>query len=107
ELALYNKTLKDKIQIVALNKSDLDSKNNADKFIEKFEDQYKIFKISAATTSGIKEMINFVTTILEKTEDRKFEIDEKIDETFLEEFYNKKEEFDLNYIIEDGIYIAY
>lgn len=107
ELALYNKTLKDKIQIVALNKSDLDSKNNADKFIEKFEDQYKIFKISAATTSGIKEMINFVTTILEKTEDRKFEIDEKIDETFLEEFYNKKEEFDLNYLIEDGIYIAY
>lgn len=107
ELALYNETLKDKVQIVALNKSDLDSNNNADKFIETFKEEYKIFKISAATTSGIKEMINYVSTVLANTEDKKFEIDEKIDENFLEEFYSKKEEFDLNYTIEEGIYVAY
>lgn len=36
ELYLYNNSFKDKVQIVALNKTDLDSNNNADKFIEKY-----------------------------------------------------------------------
>lgn len=107
ELYLYNDSFKDKVQIVALNKTDLDSNNNAEKFLEKYKDKYKIFKISAATTAGIKEMINYVTSILAKIEDEDFGLDEEIDENFLNEFYSKKEEFDLNYTIEDGIYVAY
>ena len=52
-------------------------------------------------------MINYVTSILAKIEDEDFGLDEEIDENFLNEFYSKKEEFDLNYTIEDGIYVAY
>lgn len=107
ELVLYNDAFKDRVQIVAVNKIDLDTNNNADKFIEKYKDKYQIFKISAATTSGIKEMINYVTSLLAKIEDDNFGLDEEIDDNFLNEFYSKKEEFDLNYTLEDGIYVAY
>lgn len=107
ELVLYNDNMKDKLQIVALNKSELDSNDNAQEFINKYKDQYKIFKISAATTNGIKDMINYVATILAETDYKKFDIDEEIDEGFLKEFYNKKEEYDLNYTKENDIYVAY
>lgn len=107
ELVLYNKGLENKPQVVALNKIDLDRDNNADKFIEEYKDQYEIFKISAGTTAGIKEMINYVTNLLNKTEDEKYEIDEKIDHNFLEKFYNTKENYDLNFTIENDVYVAY
>ncbi|MDD7306343.1 MAG: GTPase ObgE [Peptoniphilaceae bacterium] len=107
ELALYNKALKEKTQIVALNKVDLDFNDNASKFIEKYKDKYQIFRISAATTSGIKDLIDYVATTLSKLEEVQYESKEVIDENFLEEYYSKKEEFDLNYTYEDGIYVAY
>lgn len=51
-------------------------------------------------------MINYVTSILAKIEDEDFGLDEEIDETSLMNSI-VKEEFDLNYTIEDGIYVAY
>lgn len=107
ELELYNKSLKDKIQIVALNKSDLDFENKADEFIKNYENEFKIFKISAATTTGIKELIDEITRVLASTNIKPYVLDEIIDENYLEEYYSQKEEFDLNYTIEDGIYVAY
>lgn len=107
ELELYKKSLMDKEQIVALNKIDLDFNDNAKEFIEKYKDKYKIFKISAATTAGIKELIDYVTQVLADTKIKPYKLDEEVDEDYLETFYSQKEEYDLNFTIEDGIYIAY
>ena len=107
ELELYNDKLKQKPMVVALNKSELDYNNNAEDFIKEFSDEYKIFKISAATTSGIKELIDYVTEELERSTREEFALYEDIDEDFLEEFFNKEIDFDLNIIRENDIYRVY
>ena len=107
ELELYNDKLKQKPMVVALNKSELDYNNNAEDFIEEFSDEYKIFKISAATTSGIKELIDYVTEELERSTREEFALYEDIDEDFLEEFFNNEIDFDLNIIRENDIYRVY
>lgn len=107
ELELYNKNLSQKPMIVALNKAELDYNNNADKFIEKFSNTYKIFKISAATTQGVKELVDSVTEELENSKIDEFSLFEEVDENYLDEFYNKEIEFDLNFKKENDIYIVY
>ncbi|MFR6222353.1 MAG: GTPase ObgE, partial [Anaerococcus sp.] len=107
ELKLFDENLYNKYQIVALNKSDLDFKENYKKFEEKYSDKYKIFRISAATTNGIKDLIDEVSTVLYNFEDEQYDLDEKVDETYLEEFYDKSIASDeLYFEIEDGIYVC-
>ncbi|WP_270596562.1 GTPase ObgE [Anaerococcus vaginalis] len=107
ELKLFDENLYKKYQIVALNKSDLDFNENYKKFEEKYSDKYKIFRISAATTNGIKDLIDEVSTVLYNFEDEQYNLDEKVDETYLEEFYDKSIASDeLNFEIEDGIYVC-
>lgn len=107
ELKLFDENLYNKYQIVALNKSDLDFNENYKKFEEKYSDKYKIFRISAATTNGIKDLIDEVSTVLYNFEDEQYDLDEKVDETYLEEFYDKSIASDeLNFEIEDGIYVC-
>lgn len=107
ELELYNENLSKKPMIVALNKSELDYNDNASKFIETFGKDYKIFKISAATTNGIKELIDYTTEELENSNEKEFALYEEVDENFLNEFYNKEVDFDLNIKKENGIYLVY
>lgn len=107
ELKLFDENLYNKYQIVALNKSDLDFNENYKKFEEKYSDKHKIFRISAATTNGIKDLIDEVSTVLYNFEDEQYDLDEKVDETYLEEFYDKSIASDeLNFEIEDGIYVC-
>lgn len=106
ELELYNKELANKPMIVALNKIDLDFNNNASKFIETFKNDYKIYKISAATTNGIKELLDGAYDLLSKSEDKQFDLLEEVDENFLEEFYNKEIEFDLNFSKENDVFVV-
>lgn len=107
ELKLFDENLYNKYQIVALNKSDLDFNENYKKFEEKYSDKYKIFRISAATTNGIKDLIDEVSTVLYNFKDEQYDLDEKVDETYLEEFYDKSIASDeLNFEIEDGIYVC-
>ncbi|EEU12790.1 GTPase ObgE [Anaerococcus vaginalis] len=107
ELKLFDENLYNKYQIVALNKSDLDFNGNYKKFEEKYSDKYKIFKISAATTNGIKDLIDEVSRVLYNFEDEQYDLDEKVDEAYLEEFYDKSIASDeLNFEIEDGIYVC-
>lgn len=107
ELKLFDENLYNKYQIVALNKSDLDFKENYKKFEEKYSDKYKIFRISAATTNGIKDLIDEVSRVLYNFEDEQYDLDEKVDEAYLEEFYDKSIASDeLNFEIEDGIYVC-
>lgn len=107
ELELYNENLSKKPMIVALNKSELDYNDNASKFIETFGKDYKIFKISAATTNGIKELIDYTTEELENSNEKEFALYEEVDENFLNEFYNKEVDFDLNIKKENEIYLVY
>lgn len=107
ELNLYNENLSKKPMIVALNKSELDYNDNASKFIEVFGKDYKIFKISAATTNGIKELIDYTTEELENSNEEEFALYEEVDENFLDEFYNKEVDFDLNIKKENEIYLVY
>lgn len=106
ELELYNKELANKPMIVALNKTDLDFNDNASKFIETFKNNYKIYKISAATTDGIKELLDGAYDLLSKSEDKQFDLLEEVDENFLEEFYNKEIEFDLNFARENEVFVV-
>lgn len=106
ELELYNKELANKPMIVALNKTDLDFNDNASKFIETFKNNYKIYKISAATTDGIKELLDGAYDLLSKSEDKQFDLLEEVDENFLEEFYNKEIEFDLNFSKENEVFVV-
>lgn len=106
ELELYNKELANKPMIVALNKTDLDFNDNASKFIETFKNDYKIYKISAATTNGIKELLDGAYDLLSKSEDKQFDLLEEVDENFLEEFYNKEIEFDLNFSKENDVFVV-
>ena len=106
ELRLYNEKLMDKPMIIALNKIELDYDNNADRFIKEFSDTYKIFKVSAATTQGIKELIDYVSTKLENSDYDEFALYEEVDEDFLEDYYNREVEFDLNFRKENEIYVV-
>lgn len=106
ELELYNKELANKPMIVALNKTDLDFDDNASKFIDTFKNDYKIYKISAATTDGIKELLDGAYDLLSKSEDKQFDLLEEVDENFLEEFYNKEIEFDLNFSKENEVFVV-
>ena len=106
ELELYNKELANKPMMVALNKIDLDFNDNASKFIETFKNDYKIYKISAATTNGIKELLDGAYDLLSKSEDKQFDLLEEVDENFLEEFYNKEIEFDLNFSKENDVFVV-
>ena len=107
ELKLYNDKLSEKPMIVALNKSDLDFNENALKFIEEFKDEYKIFKISAATTDGIKNLLDATYDLLLESEEFQYDLIENIDENFLEEYYNKEIEYDLQFAKDNEIFVVF
>ncbi|MFO3664794.1 GTPase ObgE [Anaerococcus sp. ENR0831] len=107
ELKLYNDKLSEKPMIVALNKSDLDFNENASKFIEEFKDEYQIFKISAATTDGIKNLLDATYDLLLESEEFQYDLIENIDENFLEEFYNKEIEYDLQFAKDNEIFVVF
>ncbi len=62
ELENYSKKLYSKIQVIAVNKIDIsESKENLDKFAKYAEEKgYKIFPISAATNTGLSELMLYV-----------------------------------------------
>ena len=107
ELKLYNDKLSEKPMIIALNKTDLDFNNNAERFIEKFGSKYQIFKISAATTDGIKDLLDATYNTLSESEDDQYNLIEDIDETFLDQYYNKEIDYDLQFRKEGDIYVVY
>ena len=107
ELKLYNDKLSEKPMIIALNKTDLDFNNNAERFIKKFGSKYQIFKISAATTDGIKDLLDATYNTLLESEDDQYNLIEDIDETFLDQYYNKEIDYDLQFRKEGDIYVVY
>ncbi len=66
EIETYNPTLAERTQIVVANKQDLVYDNSIfDSFCDEMENRgYKVFKISAATNSGVRELMLYVSDIL-------------------------------------------
>ena len=102
ELEKYSEKLAEKPQIVVANKCDLPSFNeNFENFKEKMEaDGYKVFKLSAATKNGVKELLNYVyetLSTLPEEEDEDYEM-------FDFDEYKPKEEITVEIV--DGVYIV-
>ena len=106
ELKLYNEKLAQKPMIIAMNKSDLDFNNNAEAFLKEFADKYDIYKISAATTKGIKELVDAISELLAKSEIKEFDPMEEVDTEFLDKYYDKEIEYDLNFRKENDVFVV-
>lgn len=106
ELKLYNEKLAQKPMIIAMNKSDLDFNNNAEAFLKEFADKYDIYKISAATTKGIKELVDAISELLAKSEIKEFDPMEEVDTEFLDKYYDKEIDYDLNFRKENDIFVV-
>ncbi|MFD1736045.1 GTPase ObgE [Bacillus salitolerans] len=80
ELKEYNLRLTERPQIIAANKMDMpDAEENLERFKEQLEEDVQIFKISALTQKGLKELLFAIADMLEHTEE--FPMEEVKDET--------------------------
>jgi len=81
ELKLYNEKLSLKPQIVAANKSDLpDSEQYYEAFKAEMEArEIKVFKVSAATSYGLRELMLYVSDMLDKIpiEETEYEVEDE------------------------------
>ncbi len=102
ELEKYSEKLAEKPQIVVANKCDLPSFNeNFENFKEKMEAEgYKVFKLSAATKNGVKELLNYVYETLSTLPEEEDEDYEMFD------FDEYKPEEEITVEIVDGVYIV-
>jgi len=66
ELGAFSKSLLDKPQIVALNKCEMADKARIDAFKKQYAKKYKVFEISAATHTGVKELMQHVAAEVAK-----------------------------------------
>lgn len=92
ELEEFNPKLLKKPQIIIANKMDLEnSKENLDKFKKKLNNNdIKIFEVSAATNTGLTEVLDFLADLLDKIPDQPLFEDEAFESHVLYKF--KKEE---------------
>ncbi len=102
ELRMYSEKLAEKPQVVLANKSDIPQfEENFEIFCEEMESRgHKVFRISAATRQGIREVLNYtlelLSTLPEEEDDFEvFDLDEL-----------REEEEKLAVEIEDGVYIV-
>ena len=100
ELKLYSEKLAEKPQIVIANKADIPQfDDNFEAFRNEMESRgYKVFKISAATKQGVREVLNYTLeqlSILPEDEEEYELLD--IDEL-------KRSEEEMRVEIEDGVY---
>ena len=102
ELVSYSEKLAEKPQIIVANKADIPSFNdNFERFKAQMEDEgYKVFAISAATKSGISEVINYTYEFLSQLPE---EEDEDYDYLDLDE---ARESGGIEITAEDGVFVV-
>jgi len=102
ELKLHSEKLAEKPQIVLANKADIPQfEENFEKFREELEERgYKVFKISAATRQGVREVLNYTLEFLSNIVDE----EEELEITDIEELRVQEEEMRVE--VEDGIYVV-
>ena len=104
EIEMYNPTLATRTQIVAANKKDLVYDTEVyESFCAEMEKRgYKVFQISAATSSGVSDLMNYVASILDDIPvPVLFEDDE--DEV---QVISYEEEAPFTVRVENGVYIV-
>lgn len=105
ELKLYSSGMTDKPQVVAANKADLPGADeNFELFSKEMEKRgYPVFKVSAATNSGLRELMYYVSDMLDRIPA------EKDEETYTDETYIKidgdKDEKGYEIKVENGVYV--
>lgn len=101
ELKLHSEKLSQKPQIILANKADIPQfEENFESFKQEMEGRgYKVFKLSAATKQGVREVLNYTLEFLSTMpeEDESFEVFD-IDEL-------RREEEEMRLEIEDGVYV--
>jgi len=104
EIEMYNPTLATRTQIVAANKRDLVYDASIyDSFCAEMEQRcYKVFQISAATNSGVSELMNYVASILDDIPVPVL-FDEDEDEV---QVISYEDEAPFTCRVEDGVYIV-
>lgn len=103
ELKMYSEKLSKKPQIVLANKSDIPQfDENFDKFKAEMERRgYTVFKISAATGKGVREVLNYTAEFLSKLPK---EEEDEYDFVDIDELKAQEEEMKVE--IEDGVYVV-
>jgi GTP-binding protein len=106
ELELFNSTLASRQQVIAANKTDLlDDTNKLKEFEELMTERgYKVFPISAATNKGVRELMLYITQLLDKIEDEPVETIETEHQVFTLEKKVKEDELIIRK--ENNIYIV-
>ncbi len=90
ELENFDKKLMNKPEIIIANKMDMEtSKENLKSFKEKVKDR-KIFEVSALTATGLKEVINELSDMLDTIEREPLYEDDKIESHVLYKFKREK-----------------
>ena len=103
ELKSFNEELSQRPQIVAGNKCDMATKEQIAEFKEYVESKgYEFFPMSAATTEGVKPLINRVSTMLDTLPPIK---EYEPEATSYDDFADKASK-DFNIRVEDDLYIV-
>ncbi len=103
ELRLYSEKLADKPQIVLANKADIPQyEENFEEFKNEMEERgLKVFKLSAATRQGVREVLNYTLEMLSTLPDEEDDDYEIFD---LDEMRQQEEEMRVE--IEDGVFVV-
>lgn len=103
ELRLYSEKLAEKPQIVLANKADIPQyEENFEEFRAEMESRgYKVFRISAATRQGVRDVLNYTLEMLSTLPD---EVDDEYEVFDLDELRQQEEEMRVE--IEDGVFIV-
>ncbi|MGN1092166.1 MAG: GTPase ObgE [Monoglobaceae bacterium] len=101
ELKMYSEKLAQKPQVVVANKADIPQfEENFDAFKTELENRgYKVFKISAATKQGVREVLNYTLEMLSELPEEEIDESEFIDIDMLK---SKEEEMKVEVV--DGIF---
>lgn len=102
ELRLYSEKLADKPQIVLANKADIPGfEENYEKFRAEMEKRgFKVFKLSAATRQGVREVLNYTLEFLSKLPE------EEDDYEIVDIAELKQEEEEMRVETVDGVYFV-
>lgn len=102
ELKLYSEKLSEKRQIVLANKSDIPGfEENYEAFKKEMEDRgYTVFPISAATKSGISDVLNFTYETLTKIPDEEFDMEYEMFDLEADRLRDET----IEVYVEDGVY---
>lgn len=105
ELKMYNEKLASRPQIVVANKADLLFDDNVyENFKKELNSRgYEVYKMSAATKSGVNEVIDRVESLLDEVEDIELVSEEEI---YRPELDSEEEEGLIIQIDEDGTYVV-